>query len=403
MELVALCDTWDERLLPVGEALGVATYTDYDEFLAHDMDAVILANWFHQHAPFAIAALRAGKHVLSETTACITLAEGVQLVEEVERTGLVYMLAENYPYMVFNQEMRRLYEAGEVGELRYAEAEYVHPFSADGFNNIAPGVDHWRNWLPLIYYSTHALAPVLSITNRMPTRVNGFVVPYDHDDPAHTMTARRNDAAGAIMLQMDNGAVVKLLQGTLRGEGVWVRVHGNKGLMENLRVGNSNSVRLKKEPWDTPDGTPVERVYTPPFPTHDAEARATGHGGGDFFVNLHFADAIRSGRQPFFNVHRAVTMSAVGILAYRSALEGSTPQAVPDFRDPAARGAVANDDWGLPNGAPGHAPSSVLGDIKPSPEAIERAERVWANQDDLLHGWLVKALMERKAAATDSS
>jgi len=60
MKLVALCDTWEERLISLGRELGVATYTDYDRFLEHDMDAVILANYFHQHAPLAIKALQAG-------------------------------------------------------------------------------------------------------------------------------------------------------------------------------------------------------------------------------------------------------------------------------------------------------------------------------------------------------
>ena len=64
MKLVALCDTWEERLNEVGKQYGVATYTDYDRFLEHEMDAVILANYFNEHAPFAIKALRAGKQRL---------------------------------------------------------------------------------------------------------------------------------------------------------------------------------------------------------------------------------------------------------------------------------------------------------------------------------------------------
>ena len=102
MELVALCDTWEEKLTKVANELGVAAYTDYAKFLEHDMDAVILANYFHEHAPFAIQALEAGKHVMSETSACLTLAQGVALVEAVERSGKIYMFAENYPYMVYN-------------------------------------------------------------------------------------------------------------------------------------------------------------------------------------------------------------------------------------------------------------------------------------------------------------
>lgn len=46
LELVALCDTWESKLNQVGREFNVTTYTDYDRFLAHDMDAVILANYF---------------------------------------------------------------------------------------------------------------------------------------------------------------------------------------------------------------------------------------------------------------------------------------------------------------------------------------------------------------------
>ena len=40
MKLVAICDTWKERLKDVGKRYGVTTYTSYDKFLEHDMDAV---------------------------------------------------------------------------------------------------------------------------------------------------------------------------------------------------------------------------------------------------------------------------------------------------------------------------------------------------------------------------
>ena len=119
LKVVALCDRWEERLADAGERLRVSTYTDYDRFLEHDFDAVILANYFHQHAPFAIKALAAGKHVMSETAACSTLGEGVALARAVEKSGLIYMFAENYPYSAYNQEMRRLYRKGVVGEFKY--------------------------------------------------------------------------------------------------------------------------------------------------------------------------------------------------------------------------------------------------------------------------------------------
>ncbi|MCM8832590.1 MAG: Gfo/Idh/MocA family oxidoreductase [Candidatus Omnitrophica bacterium] len=166
MKLVAICDTWEEKLKEVGKKLNVSTYTDYDKFLEHDMDAVILANYFHQHAPFAIKALKSGKHVLSETSCNSTIAEGVELCRTVEKTGLIYMLAENYPFTAFNMEMRRLYKKGEIGEVTYAEGEYNHPMSPESRCSIAPGLNHWRNWMPPTYYCVLMHLPLLSISQR---------------------------------------------------------------------------------------------------------------------------------------------------------------------------------------------------------------------------------------------
>ncbi len=216
MELVAICDTWEERLAEIGRAHDVATYTDYDRFLEHDMDAVVLANYFHEHAPFAIKALRAGKHVMSECAACSTLAEGVALCRAVEETGKIYMLAENYPFTAFNQEMARLYRAGEIGRVLYAEGEYNHPGSFDWHMGIAPGLRHWRNNLPTTYYCTHAMAPLMTITDTMPVRVNGFTSHLPEDSPRQRLW-RQTDVGGLIIAQMDNGAIFKLLQGGYPG------------------------------------------------------------------------------------------------------------------------------------------------------------------------------------------
>ena len=194
LRLVALCDTWEERLEQerlelAARGTAVTNYTDYERFLGHDMDAVVLANHFHEHAPFAIAALRSGRHVMSECAACHTPAEGVALIRAVEETGRIYLFAENYPYMAYNQEMRRLYREGTVGTFLYGEGEYVHPDSARTKLARSRGMDHWRNWIPATYYCTHSLAPVMYITDTRPVKVNGFVVPYSADDLSSPCTA----------------------------------------------------------------------------------------------------------------------------------------------------------------------------------------------------------------------
>ena len=377
MELVALCDTWEERLLEVGGRFGVQTYTEYDKFLEHDMDAVVLANYFHQHAPFAVRALEAGFHVMSETACNSTLAEGVELCRAVEKSGKTYMLAENYPFTAFNLEMRRLYQAGEIGEVTYAEGEYNHPMPPEARVRISPGRHHWRNWMPSTYYCTHALAPLVCITDTMPVKVNGLSIVEESIDRD---TARVGDAGSVILCRMDNGAVFRIFGLLLPGHSNWYRLHGSKGGMEVARgpgYFGSQQVRVWHDEWTLGPGQVSDRTYVPEWPEHGELARSAGHGGGDFWTNFEFANAIRAGGQPFLDVYRGVAMSSVGILAWRSALEDGAPYAVPDFRDEKKRKAYENDTWTpFPaDGKPGDAPPSVNG--YPKPQGLAKARRVW--------------------------
>ena len=115
--LVAICDRYQPILDKVKKeayekGLEIALFTNFDDFIEYDMDAVILANYATEHATFAIRALKKGKHVLSVVLPCETVAQAVELIETVEQTGLVYPYAENYCYMQHTFEMRHRYEAG---------------------------------------------------------------------------------------------------------------------------------------------------------------------------------------------------------------------------------------------------------------------------------------------------
>jgi predicted dehydrogenase len=380
MQLVAICDTWKERLEAVGRELDVATYEDYTAFLEHDMDAVVTANYFHQHAPFAIQALRAGKHVMSETAACKTLAEGVALIREVERSGRIYLFAENYPFTAANLEMRRLYQAGEIGQALYGDGEYNHPMALDDVLRISPGLRHWRNNLPSTYYCTHALAPLMAATDLWPVSVNALSIaaPEGH----RPLSPRRSDLGSVILTRMNNGAIFRLFQTGVPGHSIWYRIHGERGLIEHTRgpgYWGPGQLRVVHDPWDAREGEIGERTYLPEFPAAARKAAEAGHGGGDYFTTRDFADAIRAKRQPYLDVHRGVAMSIVGIQAWRSALENGKPVEVPDLRDEGQRREHEADDWSpYPEDAgPGQPYPSIRGDITPSKEAVRHARKVW--------------------------
>lgn len=378
-DVVALCDTNEQILANAASQVGAKAYTDYDAFLEHDMDAVVLANYFHQHAPFAIKALEAGLHVMSETSACKTLGEGVALARAVEKSGKIYLFAENYPYFVYNQEMRRLYQNGVVGELQYGEGEYIHPVSLGDKLGLGPGFNHWRHHMPATYYCTHAMGPLMYITDLRPVSVNALCIPRPKDE-YDGLGVARNDLASVILCRMNNGAVVRLAGLGLRGHGNWYRIHGTRGLMENLRVGNQDMLRVRHEPWDLQPGEYSEQIYLPRWPVESEEAaRRASHGGGDYFVMKSFVDAILTETTPYFDVYKGLDMSIVGIQAYRSALANGAPVELPDFRDESVRVKYENDDWSPypEDRKPGQPWPSILGEIKLSPEAVEHARKFW--------------------------
>ncbi|MCG3149677.1 MAG: Glycosyl hydrolase family 109 protein 1 [Verrucomicrobiae bacterium] len=343
LKLVAICDQQEARAQAVAKKYGVTTYSDYDKFLEHDMDGVVLANYFHEHTPFAIKALRAGKHVMSETAACSTLAEGVALCREVERTGKIYMFAENYPFTAASLTMERLYKAGKLGEVRYADGEYNHPGPPPAKRPPLTNL-HWRNRIPSTYYCTHALAPLMQITDTWPVSVNGFSIV----SPRHPNSVRRGDTGSVIICRMDNGAVFRLFGLCMGGHSIWYRLHGTRGILETLRgpgYFGPNGVRVAIDEWNCRTGEKAEEVVMPQFPKWAKGAEAAGHGGGDFFTNYLFSQAIRTGQQPFLDVYRGVAMSVVGILAWKSALQNGAPFAMPDFKKEASRRKHAKDTW----------------------------------------------------------
>ena len=338
-EIVAICDIREAELEKTRKAVGedVAVYRDFESFIAHDMDAVILANYFHEHAPYAIRCFERGLHVYSECISNGTMAEGVALVRAFEKSDSIYMLAENYPQMLFNREMKRVCEGGTLGKILYAEGEYNHPADpADiSFKKDYNYFDkHWRNYLPRTYYITHSLGPVMWATGATPTRVTAFAsfAPDEGDVPVASFSG---DRAAVITTQNDDGSIFRVTGcAAFGGHHNAYRVCGTKGQIENLR-GMGEQVMLRYNEWECPEGAERKKLYQPEWNDPDeALIKASGHGGGDYLTARMFLDCVRKGEQPEhpFNLYAAVAMSSVAILGHRSMLAGGMPYEIPDFR-----------------------------------------------------------------------
>lgn len=345
-EIVAVCEKDEEHtktVLPQIE--GAAVYTDFDEFIGCPMDAVLLANFCPEHAGYAVRCLQKNIHVLSECLSNATMAEGVKLVEAAEKSSAFYMLAENYPYMTFNREMKRVYKNGTLGKIMYAEGEYNHPmdwYDTKAVLSIRPYEKHWRNFLPRTYYITHSLAPIMAATGVFPKRVTAMPVlrPLPDDCPTLSHVA---DAASIISILNDDGSVFKVTGCSAFGaHGNSYRLCCEKGQIENVR--GTDKVMLRYNSWQIPEGKEEVNFYEPDLSDEDSELiKNAGHGGGDFFVIKEFFDSIRNSKPHQFDVHFAVSMASVAILSHRSIMEGSKPFDVPDFRNKEDRDKFRND------------------------------------------------------------
>jgi predicted dehydrogenase len=349
-ELVAVCDRYEPLLHKCRDmadkiGLPLTYYTDFDLFFNHDMDAVVLANYANEHAPFAVRLLRSGRHVLSEVLPMETMAQAVDLVEAVESSGKVYAYAENYCYMLGTAEMKRRYRSGDIGEFRHGEGEYVHDCSSIWPDITYGERTHWRNNYYSTFYCTHSLGPILTITGTRPVKVVGFETP---NAPYMSEVGAGAGISGMEIMQMSNGATVKSLHGHLRREppSIWFSVYGDEGMMETDRWGEGVG-RINLFQTNSPL-TSLQQSYAPkPRLPESLIKPGHGHGGGDFYTVHYFMEKIlgRENGNESIDVYQALDMAIPGLLAYRSICNGNTPQEVPDFRIPAQREPYRSDNW----------------------------------------------------------
>ena len=385
-QLVAVCDKYPGALQKIKEEINddsVTYYSDFEDFIKHDMDAVVLANYATEHAPFAIRCMERGLHVFSEVLPCQTMKEAVELIECVERTGKIYAYGENYCYMGAPREMRKLYREGKIGEFEYGEGEYVHT-CAPIWPDITYGEpDHWRNRLYSTYYVTHSLGPLIHITGLRPVSVIG-VESTMNERPLGV--GRRGAGLGMEIVTLSNGAIVKSIHGELYENSIWYTVYGSKGRMESARedsrLGDVDRIYLKCDEYP---GEYADRPATNWEPKDDnsAAAEAFGHGGSDFYSMFFFVEKIL-GRDygEVIDVYEALDMFLPGLFAYRSILNGSVPMEVPDLRDPAEREKWRDDVACTDPAVAGDAllPTAKGGTPDVPDEVYERVRKEWESR-----------------------
>jgi len=121
-ELVALADIDPQVLKRVADAQGVELrYEDPEDLIRHpDIDIVDICTPNRYHAPLAIAALEAGKHVICEKPLAPTPEEVRKMIEARDRSGKLLMTAQHFRFTGTAKALKAEIEAGALGGIYHA-------------------------------------------------------------------------------------------------------------------------------------------------------------------------------------------------------------------------------------------------------------------------------------------
>ena len=126
--VATVADMQPERLASVERRYpGVTTTTDYRDMLRDPaIDAIVVCTPISTHFDLAMAALKAGKHVLVEKTLTATSEQTERLIEEAERRRLVLMVDHTFVYTGAVQKIKEIIDSGRLGHLYYYDSVRVN-------------------------------------------------------------------------------------------------------------------------------------------------------------------------------------------------------------------------------------------------------------------------------------
>lgn len=106
--------------------------TDWREVIANkDIDVVDVVTPNNVHAEIAIAAAKAGKHILCEKPLAMDVKEAQKMVAAVKKAGVVHMVNQNYRRVPAIAYAKQLIDSGAIGRIYHYRARYAQDWIAD--------------------------------------------------------------------------------------------------------------------------------------------------------------------------------------------------------------------------------------------------------------------------------
>ena len=258
----------------------VAVYDSVEHLLQHsEVDAVIVATSHDALYECSLAAIRAGKHVLTEKPMGMDEKEAIQLEEAVGRANICFMAGYSFRNISAWQKVRELLDAGAVGEIH----------SIVGSISLGPMSEGWianpeMGGGPLLYVGSHLIDQILWYLNDDPVEVSANIR-YRADTRADEITTfQLRFAKGAVIQGMVSQASIRFINN--------LDIFGRQGFI-GLRGGGFNyTVEVVSKA--VPDYSQPTTIHFPQVPDH----RILMH----LPQLAEFAKAIREHRQPYCTV-----------------------------------------------------------------------------------------------------
>lgn len=266
VEVVAVVNRSRTSSERVAQEFGIERVHDHWQQLVNDpgIDAVVIGTWPYLHCPITLAALDAGKHVLTEARIAMDATQARQMLEASrDRPDLVTQVVPGPTTFPADPMIMHLLNEGYIGDLQCLDLKV----STGWMNREAPL--HWRmnrdysgiNIMSMgIWYEcvSRWVGPAKAVSAR--TRI---AVPYRFDEERGERRAVDVPDHVEVLADLANGAVARMhwssVAGFMPGPEVWL--YGSDGTLRYEAQGNviSGGKRGDKEMKQIP--IPADKTY----------------------------------------------------------------------------------------------------------------------------------------------
>ncbi|MBM7551523.1 Gfo/Idh/MocA family protein [Thalassobacillus pellis] len=131
--LKAVAGRKEAAVKDAADRMGWESYeTDWRKLVERkDIDVVDIVTPNHTHAEIAIAAAKAGKHVITEKPLALSLEQAKEMHEAVKENNVKHLICHNYRFAPAVQFAKKLLEDGRLGRIYHFRANYLQDFIMD--------------------------------------------------------------------------------------------------------------------------------------------------------------------------------------------------------------------------------------------------------------------------------